>query len=79
MSLLTDTNIKEILCTEEVCKDNEKLKIYPYSEKSLTPIGYDLRVGGKYSSAFKPGRKYLKENEIITLKSSDTIACRNLQ
>lgn len=46
MSLLTDTDIREYLEGNE-----HPLKIEPYSEDSLTPVGYDLRAGGKYATS----------------------------
>ncbi len=55
MSLLTDDYIKSNLCVDEVWdeKDKNKIHIHPFSEGSLTPVGYDLRVGSRYGSRRK--------------------------
>lgn len=49
-AVYTDTDLRQILCVEETCSTDDLLQIFPYSEDSLTPVGYDLRVGGQYTS-----------------------------
>ena len=51
MALLTDTDIRKILCSNHDWSDKIKLHIHPFNEDCLTPVGYDLRVGSQYSSA----------------------------
>lgn len=80
MSLLTDTDIKELICTDEVWEDqNEKIHIHPFAEESLTPIGYDLRVGNLYSSASNAGPFKLKENDSIIIEPRDTALITTLE
>jgi len=53
MAVLTDTSIRRLLATdkdewmqkEEIKR--EKLLIANFVEDSLTPVGYDLRVGSR--------------------------------
>lgn len=48
MSLLTNTNIKQILSQNISEESQEKLVIFPLDEDCITPVGYDLRVGNDY-------------------------------
>jgi len=51
MSILTDTDLKKILCfDEEQWNSPKKLLIKDGSEECITPMGYDLRVGGFYKT-----------------------------
>jgi len=67
MSLLTDTDIEEILATDENEWERnedikrEKLLIKGYQESSLTPVGYDLRVGQQY---LKMGKRITAWNKL---------------
>lgn len=80
MSLLTDTDIKELICTDKVWEDqNEKIHIYPFAEESLTPIGYDLRVGNLYSTTSNTGPFELKENDSIFIEPRDTALITTLE
>lgn len=45
MSFLSDTDIERFLCQTAEWDDKSKLHIYPFEDKCLTPVGYDLRVG----------------------------------
>lgn len=49
-AVYTDTDLRQILCVEETCSADDLLQILPFSEESLTPVGYDLRVGEQYTS-----------------------------
>jgi len=81
MSLLTDTSIKHLLVTDkemweqDVDVQNNKLLIANYDEHSLTPVGYDLRVGDNY---LKMHRKVewtpLSENGKLTISPSEIVA-----
>ena len=80
MALLTDTNLNEILVRDKNWNDkNDKLQIFPFDEESLTPIGYDLRVGNEYSSALKAGVFSLKEGDIIEILPRDTVLITTLE
>ena len=51
MAFLTDTDLERIISRSKNNpgdKNNPKLIIDPYDENSLTPVGYDLRVGDRY-------------------------------
>ena len=72
MSLLTDTDIEHVLCKTKTWEDsNNKLQIYPFHDDSLTPVGYDARVGGKYISGSMPGYRELKKGEKLVLKPGE--------
>lgn len=80
MPLLTDTDLRKIICTDEAWEDkNNKIHIYPFSEECLTPVGYDLRVGDSYSSAFKIGPFKLKEGAKIIIEPRDTVLITTLE
>ena len=80
MGILTDTDLKNIVVeNREVQHKDDKLLISPYSKKSITPVGYDLRIGNGYSSR-KSGKYFeLKENQELKIKSGDTILVRTLE
>lgn len=73
MSILTDTDLKKILCYDEGQWSKEKPLLIQYgSEKCLTPMGYDLRVGGFYKTFItKPNLVPLKKGEKATIKPGD--------
>ena len=79
MSLLTDTDLTNLFCTTENWGDKNKIYLYPFDEKSLTPVGYDIRVGEKYSSALKTDHFTLREGELIEIKPKDTILITSLE
>ena len=74
MSLLTDTDIRAILCDSETWENpKESLRIFPFSEQSLTPVGYDLRVGDTYASSIDAERYELREGDVVTIRPGDTV------
>ncbi|MEW6068075.1 MAG: hypothetical protein AB1610_07285 [Nitrospirota bacterium] len=79
MSLLTDTNLKNMICSENTWTDKNKLHIYPFFEDCLTPVGYDLRVGSPYSSALKGGTFEIKEGDQIAIIPQDTVLITTLE
>jgi len=80
MSLLTDTDLSKIICTDEICEDKvKKIQIFPFAEKSLTPVGYDLRVGNLYSSAFKSDKFKLTKDDKIIIDPRDTVLITTLE
>ena len=78
--VLTDTDIRNILCPNENWENaEEKLKIYPFNEESLTPVGYDLRVGNTYTSTSQPGLCQLSQGNKIIIKPGDTALITTLE
>ncbi|UOA07744.1 hypothetical protein [Methylobacter sp. S3L5C] len=74
MSFLTDGELEEILSTDTNCSDLTKLVISPHSDKSMTAIGYDLRVGSDYYTLEKKGANHASdEAPIILLPNSTTL------
>lgn len=73
MSLLTDNSIEGLLITnkdtwtqrEDI--QREKLLIENYDEQSLTPVGYDLRVGERYL------KMYSKLTDFASLQRDDDL------
>lgn len=64
--LLTDTDIRELL-------ESEEIKITPFEEGCLTPVGYDLRVG-EYGVSWKKRRLIsIKDEKQITIDPGDTV------
>jgi dCTP deaminase len=78
-SYFTDTDLRDILCTEENWVGNDSLQVYPFSEDSLTPAGYDLRVGYQYTST-KRGKTFKVGNgEEVLVPSGDTCLITTLE
>ena len=71
-AVYTDTDLRSILCVDELCSADDRLQIVPFSEDSLTPAGYDLRVGEQYTST-KSGKTYEAAlGDEIVIPSGDT-------
>lgn len=66
MSILTDTDLRRIICTNEAELTDEKLLIQHFDEDCLTPMGYDLRVGCFYT-------KYATQPNIVTINEGENI------
>lgn len=80
MAVLTDADIGEILCATNGCSgDPSKLHIHGFEESSLTPIGYDLRVGERYSSIRGSGVGSSAANGHITIEPNETIIVTTLE
>ncbi len=79
MSLLTDTDLRSMICSEQEWTDKNKIHIYPFLESNLTPVGYDLSVGDSYASASKPGRIDIKQGDGVTIKPGDTVLITTLE
>lgn len=73
MSVLTDTDLKNILCyDEEQWNEIKPLLIVDGSDDCITPMGYDLRVGGFYKTFIaKPNLVTLDEGQLIEIKPGD--------
>ena len=48
LSLLTNTDLVEIISAKVSDHDDEKLVITDFDPNHITPVGYDLRIGDKY-------------------------------
>ncbi len=79
MSLLTDTDLRKILCKEKEWADKNTLHIFPFEEDSLTPVGYDVRVGKLYASSVSARMSTLADGETITIRPGDTILIETLE
>ena len=81
MAILTDTSILEILCPSHEDRNSNNLLITPYERNNLTPVGYDLTVGGLYSSKIK-GEVYdeaIIDFRFIKILPGDTVLIRTLE
>ena len=79
MSLLTDTDLRVLMCSEQEWADKNKIHIHPFIEKNLTPVGYDLSVGDSYASALKPERIDINVGDRVTIKPGDTVLITTLE
>ncbi len=78
-AVLTDTDIREAMCTKEECKDPTKLHIYPFSEESLSPVGYDVRVGYRCTSTVRSETVELKPGGKVKILPNDTCLITTLE
>jgi deoxycytidine triphosphate deaminase len=77
MALLTDTDLLKIIFSESDKKpSNEHVTILPYAESSLTPVGYDLRIGNEYSVSSVVGQITLSEKEEFKIEAGETALIR---
>ncbi|MBN3946268.1 MAG: hypothetical protein HWQ38_07165 [Nostoc sp. NMS7] len=77
MSLLTDTDLEIMKCYTPQEWQNQsdvqpKIYINPFSPDSLTPIGYDLRVGDSYASASKGEEMIVNIDSPVIIETGDT-------
>lgn len=79
MSLLTDTDLEKLIAKELNGAPNNALVIHPYSDDSLTPVGYDLRVGITVATSNEVGRKKLIEGESFAIAPGATALISTLE
>lgn len=79
MGILTDTDIRNVLCTDKAWSDKDKLHIYPFDEDCLTPVGYDIRVGESYASSMDAEVHSLDGNGELIVCPGDTIMVTTLE
>jgi deoxycytidine triphosphate deaminase len=79
MSLLTDTDLKKIVFSEREWIDKSKLYIHPFDNESLTPIGYDVRVGPQYASAIDAEIYQIGSDDIVIIKPRDIVLITTLE
>jgi len=75
--LLTDKDLRTMVCVDEEWTELAKIHIYPFSESCLTPVGYDVRVGTRYSSVLLG--KYFEGCNKINILSGDTVLIETLE
>ncbi|MBD2628717.1 dCTP deaminase domain-containing protein [Trichormus variabilis] len=72
MSVLTNTDLRRILCYDESLWSEKPLLIQDGSDDCITPMGYDLRVGGFYKRLIgKPNLDTLDEGQSVEIKPGD--------
>lgn len=83
MTVLTDASIRGILVYDQKSwlQDDlvrkKKLLISPFAEDSLTPVGYDLRVGDRYlkmCTKLEGGINRLEGNEELIIEHNEVAA-----
>ncbi len=79
MSFLTDTDLEKIISHDINCQDNDKLVIAPFNENSMTPIGYDLRVGEEFLVKGKKVVNRASKNKPIILPPNSTTLITTLE
>ncbi|MCX6151503.1 MAG: hypothetical protein NTX22_13310 [Ignavibacteriales bacterium] len=80
MSLLTDTTLQRII--DRTSSDNileDKIRLSPFIEESLTPIGYDLRIGYEYSISSRANKFKIKDDEEFKVKPNETAFITTLE
>ena len=79
MCLLTDTDLKKLICTEREWLDEKTLHIFPYEEECMTPVGYDVRVGNQYASSIDARIYNLNDGDHVTILPGDTVLITTLE
>ncbi len=79
MSFLTDTDLELRICEEKNWTGNDKIHIFPYSEDCLTPVGYDLRVGQRYSSSMFGGPFNIEKDAKLRILHGDTMLIETME
>ena len=80
MSILTDTDLRKIICTNEAELTDDKLLIQHFDDDCLTPMGYDLRVGCFYTQyASQPNLVNINEGEEIIIKPRNAALIATLE
>lgn len=78
--MLTDTDIERLVEPEETWRDRDStLQISPFAASSMTPVGYDLRVGSRYSSSIHPGPGRLEPGRSISVAPGETVLITTLE
>lgn len=81
MSILTNADLRKILClSEEEWNAKKALLIKSFSKDCLTTIGYDLRVGGYYKTyGSTPSLIRIKKKEKVVIKPGETALIATLE
>lgn len=78
-SFLTDTDLRPLLTTAPEAVGVATLHVCPFSEESLTPAGYDLRVGTRCTSKRKARTVTGEEGDTFDLPPYDTCLIETLE
>jgi deoxycytidine triphosphate deaminase len=84
MSMLSDTDIAATLSSSSRSGFNEMLPgswndpentllIYPFRDELLTPVGYDLTIGGLYLSLARKDKMKLAPSMPLVIKPAETV------
>lgn len=79
MSLLTDTDLEKLIAKDINGASSNALVIQPYSADSLTPVGYDLRVGVRVATSNEVGIKKLVEGDSLSIAPGATALISTLE
>nr|VFJ95677.1 MAG: dCTP deaminase [Candidatus Kentron sp. LFY] len=79
MGLLTDSDLEKIIVTQVGDLKDESLLITPYEEESLTPVGYDLRVGSPYATSEEAEIKELESGQLLEIPTGSTALITTLE
>jgi len=77
--VLTDTDVRDRISASEDRGATHQIQIHPFSEDSLTPVGYDLRVGGKYASMRRGGPFEIQTGDSLEIVPGDTALITTLE
>lgn len=77
--MLTDTDLTNIICRDRDWPNKNKLHLFPCAEDSITPAGYDLRVGNQCASAMDADIIELKEGDFVSIRPGDTVLISTLE
>lgn len=77
MTLLTNTDIRNILSSDPSEEDKSKLIITPLDENCITPVGYDLRIGHRY--VVNGEEKSLSENQELRISPRNIALINTLE
>lgn len=76
--MFSDTDIKQQI-EERINNSTKGIFIYPFEDKYLTPVGYDLRVGVKGFS-WKNKREFdIEQEKRIEIEPNDTVVIETLE
>jgi deoxycytidine triphosphate deaminase len=77
--VLTDTDLRGRISASEDRGAANQIQIHPFSEDCLTPVGYDLRVGGKYASVLHGGPFEIQDGDSLEITPGDTTLITTLE
>ena len=71
--VLTDLDLRSLICSDPQCRAPEHIHIYPHDEGQLTALGYDLRVGRScYVFGEESRRRNLVDGTIVLVPAGRT-------
>lgn len=81
MGLLTDTSLRARIQDEHDPSKlgADRIGIAPFSEDSLTPVGYDLRIGDEYSVSTRAEKRPLEKGAQFRIAPGETVFISSLE